>query len=599
MLRCRRGGALLAAVAIALGCAPAWSAPGDLDPTFGTGGSTSGVGGYGTAGAVQADGKLLVAGISQRQVVIGGMPVWVSDFAVTRFTADGVVDTSFDGDGTAVTDFGMGGIPIDARAAAIAVQGDQKIVVAGTGGAPSPYGFQSLFELARYLPDGSLDPDFGSGGTLVASSPDPHTAYAVAIQSDGRIVVGGQRSTGFSDDAVLARFESNGAVDGGFGSGGETAVGPGKIRALLIRPGGQIVAAGSRHALVDDFLVVQLDSSGAPDAGFGSAGVVVLDAALPAGATDTALALARRADEKLLVGGYAYGRGFTIVRLGSDGALDATFGTGGIASTVLAVSALALAQQGDGRIIAAGSGYDGLDDNVAVSRFSADGVLDTSFGAGGVATVGFNATYDDFACAAFIQADEKIVVAGGSYPSALVARFESAGPHRPITGKKLLIRNPPSGATANKVVYLAKDTGTAVPATVFEDPRCTPDGSGAGGSMGLSGLGGSITIPLPCSGWSRNASGSRYTYHDASGATCRVVRINAGRLEKAVCKGAQVAYALGAAQGDVAISLTTGGSGAERVSCGLFGAGTATVVKDGSDGRTYLARDAAPPSSCP
>jgi hypothetical protein len=135
---------------------------------------------------------------------------------------------------------------------------------------------------------------------------------------------------------------------------------------------------------------------------------------------------------------------------------------------------------------------------------------------------------------------------------------------------------------------------------VGEDPRCVPDGSGAGGSLRVTGLGGDVTITLPCTGWSRNAAGTRYHYKDTTGATCKVVLLKDGVLEKAVCKGAQVAYTLGMAQGDVVVVVSTGPAATRRAYCASFGPGTgAVVVKDGSDGVTYKALNASAPASCP
>lgn len=598
----RSGKGILLFTALALAAARVcWAAPGDLDPSYGTGGWTTGAGGRGTAAVMQADGKLLVASSPAHQETYLGMPIWVSELAVTRLTDDGAFDTDFDGDGTAITAFFSGGpIPFDAQAAAVAVQADGKIVVAGRGGVATPSGFESHIVLARYETDGSLDTGFGSGGKVVLASASPEWASAVAIQSDDRIVVAGSSSDG-SNSGVIARLEASGALDTSFGSGGKTTIPWSDFRALLIRAGGEIVAAGTRHHFSTgalDSLVVQLDGAGALDGAFGSGGEAVLDLAVPALASDRMSALTALADGRVLTGGYAYGRGFTIARLATDGSLDASFGTGGIASTLGAVGIAALAQTDDGSIIAAGSDYDGLDYNTALARFSSDGVLDPAFGSGGVAIEEFVGNADDYALGVFVRPDRKVVI-GGIAGSILAARFELGGPHRPIAGRRLLIRNPPAGPAANKLVYTANDAAAAAPATLFESPLCAPDGSGAGGGIEVAGLGGDFTIALPCAGWTRNPSGTRFKYRDTSGATCRSVRIHQGRLEKAVCIGSQVTYALGAAQGEVAVTLRTGVASAERVSCARFAPATAQVVRDGSDAKTYLALRAIAPASCP
>jgi hypothetical protein len=140
------------------------------------------------------------------------------------------------------------------------------------------------------------------------------------------------------------------------------------------------------------------------------------------------------------------------------------------------------------------------------------------------------------------------------------------------------------------------------PASVGEDPRCPPFGSGsigAGATLHVAGAGGDFAIALPCVNWSANSGGNRYGYRDASGATCAKVQIRNGRLLKAVCKGPQVAYALGAPQGDVSVVLATGAPETNRKYCATFGPATATsVVRDGSDGKVYKALNAGP-GQCP
>jgi hypothetical protein len=163
-----------------------------------------------------------------------------------------------------------------------------------------------------------------------------------------------------------------------------------------------------------------------------------------------------------------------------------------------------------------------------------------------------------------------------------------------LTGKKLLVKNPPSGAANNKIVHLSKDASLDVlPAGSVGDPQCT--GAGGGGSSSLrvkaSGAAGDITIALPCANWSTNGANSQYKYKDSSGASCTIVLVKDGKLAKAVCKGTQVAVTVqaGMAPVDVVTTLNT-----ERY-CTSFGG---TLKKDGSDGKTFLAKDAPAPADC-
>src|SRR5262245_42305337 len=152
--------------------------------------------------------------------------------------APGDPDTSFSGDGLTSTAVGGGSI-----GRAVVQQSDGKLVVAGTGLASTD------FALVRYLPDGSLDTSFGSGGTVTTSfSAAADLALAAALQPDGKIVAAGLKASGLTGDVALARYNSDGSLDASFGSGGlvATAVSPqgDGANALALQPDGKIVVAG-------------------------------------------------------------------------------------------------------------------------------------------------------------------------------------------------------------------------------------------------------------------------------------------------------------------------------------------------------------------
>ena len=169
-----------------------------------------------------------------------------------------------------------------------------------------------------------------------------------------------------------------------------------------------------------------------------------------------------------------------------------------------------------------------------------------------------------------------------------------------ITGKKLLITTPPSGTANNKVVYLSKDTTIVLPGGPTEDPRCPAAGSDSAQlTVSSTATAESFTIGLPCGNWTVNGAGNLYKYKDTSGATCKIVLVKAGKLEKAVCKGTQIAYALGADQVSVNVVLRSGS--APRRWCTAFNATTegCSVVKNGSDGKKYLAKNCTSgPAAC-
>jgi len=166
-----------------------------------------------------------------------------------------------------------------------------------------------------------------------------------------------------------------------------------------------------------------------------------------------------------------------------------------------------------------------------------------------------------------------------------------------ITGRRLLIKNPPTGTTKNKVVFLSKDGANIdLPTGPTEDPRCVPDGTGAASfSVSSADLGESFTISLGgvnCANWTVNNAGNRYKYKDTSGATCKIVIVKDQRIVKAICKGSQVSFDLDGANAvdnaDVVLRM-----GPDRRYCTAFNATTAgcDVKKDGTDNKTYLAKN--------
>ena len=246
---------------------------GSLDPSFGTGGTvvTSSRGLVGAQGAVlQEDGKIVAAGVA-----FNGTDV---DFALARYNPDGSLDTAFEGDGIAVTPLGPG---TDA-ATGVALQDDGKIVAAGFTFNGSDFDFA----LARYEIDGSLDREFDGDGiviTPIGSSSD--TAQDVAIQPDGRIVAAGQTCPSVDlaiCDFALARYRPDGSLDPTFGGDGivvsPVSQGDDAIGAVAIQPSGRIVTGGS--AIVGtsyDFALVRYEKDGTLDVTFDGDGMATTD----------------------------------------------------------------------------------------------------------------------------------------------------------------------------------------------------------------------------------------------------------------------------------------------------------------------------------
>ncbi|HLQ44680.1 MAG TPA: delta-60 repeat domain-containing protein, partial [Planctomycetaceae bacterium] len=316
----------------------------------------------------------------------------------------------------------------------MAVQSDGKIVVAGRATIGSTFDFA----LARYNADGSLDTSFGTGGkvtTAIGTSTDE--AYAVALQSDGKIVVGGRATIGSNFDFALARYNTDGTLDTSFGTSGKvtTAISSShdEIYALAIQPDGAIVAAGrAKTNSYYDFALARYTASGVLDTSFDTDGKLTTAIGTR---SDEAYGVALQADGKIVAAGRAYmsGYDFAAVRYNSDGSLDTSFDTDGKVTTKFVTSvdeAYAVAIQADSKIVLAGRVQNGSYYDVALARYNTNGSLDTSFDTDGKVTTSISTTTDE-AYAVAVQSDAKIVVAGrttvGSTFDFALARYTTSG----------------------------------------------------------------------------------------------------------------------------------------------------------------------------
>ena len=415
----KRGGiavlSLVAVVVVAVISSAAGAAPGDLDPSFGSGGKVvNGDFDWGEAVLVQPNGKIVVGGASD-----GG------DFALARYTPDGSLDPVFDGDGTVTTDFGLGD-----SVSALAFRPGY-LVAAGISSQLPPSGH---FAVARYRLDGSLDPAFDEDGK-VAVNFGARSAYCrdLAIQPDGKIIVVGQiepdSSDGFS--FALARFNQDGSLDPSFGTGGLVITdlgGPNDgAQAVALQSDGRIVVAGRTGNFPSfDFAVVRYDPSGTLDPSFDQDGKVTIDFGGDEEASDIVL----QTDGKILVVGATQtadtGSDFALTRLNTDGSLDtqgldpyldAPFGMAGKVVTDFDGEhdeATSVVLEPSGNILVAGPvsrPESGDDSDFGLARYRIDGSLDPSFGFGGKVITAFTADEDrphDLA----LQRDGRIVVAG-------------------------------------------------------------------------------------------------------------------------------------------------------------------------------------------
>jgi uncharacterized delta-60 repeat protein len=355
-----------------------------------------------------------------------------NEVALARYASDGGADLGFGSGGTVVTTVGVASATI----AAVALQPDGKIVVAGYSNNATDY---DAFVL-RYTTTGVLDPTFGSGGKLLAlSGPTDEYATAVGVQADGKIVITGSYRLGMNYDTFLERYTSAGALDSTFGVGGKVtgAIGAASnaASAIALQPDGKILISGYALYVSQDSFVARFATDGTLDPTFGSGGI----ATAPMGPQDSASAIALQSDGKIVLAIQTSGAGpggldFAVARFTSVGVLDSSFGTIGKVVTPIGAThdyANAVALQPDGKIVVAGYMQTPTSGQTVVVRYLSDGNLDPSFGTGGKSLPVF-AGKGEGAYGMAVQPDGKIVIAGaapsGALSAFLITRYDAPAP---------------------------------------------------------------------------------------------------------------------------------------------------------------------------
>jgi len=315
---------------------------GDLDSSFNAGGQFPGV--QITPIGTGDDAANAVAIQPDGKIVVAGYATSADkDIAVTRYLPTGVLDPSFDGDGIVDTTLGGGA----EGANAVAIQPDGKIVVAGYG----YNGTDEDFAVVRYLPNGSPDPSFSSDGVApLGIGAGIDIADAIAIQPDGKIVVAGYFNNGVNDDMAVVRYMPSGALDPSFdGDGIQTTtsqLGSNADRAtgIALQSDGKIVLVGSTTHANDNTTLVRYDTNGALDGSFGVGGIRDTDL----GGNDRANAVAILPDDEIVVAAQ-----FAFHDPDTD--IDHTY-----------PAALLYTSEGSYERFGAYYGYDGVGDGVAV-----------------------------------------------------------------------------------------------------------------------------------------------------------------------------------------------------------------------------------------
>jgi uncharacterized delta-60 repeat protein len=336
---------------------------GSLDATFG-GGDGMVVTNFtpgddeATAVAIQADGKIVVAGFAGPRI------------GIARYTTSGGLDPTFGGDGKVTTDL----TPKVDYAWAVAIQeSDDKIVVGGFAA-----GAGGRFAVARYDTGGTLDATFGGGDGWVATNFTPKYDYIddLAIQADGKIVATGVANYFSRTGGVaLARYDANGTLDPGFNGDWKILanLGPGfdGTYAVAVQPGDQkIVAAGETGRR---FVVLRYDTAGAPDATFNGDGKAITNFTPGSDYADEVLV---QGDGNIVAAGATdyFGRNgrFALVRYGANGVLDSSFSGDGKVMTNISKRtdrATGLGIQSDGKLVAGGYARFPTDSRFALVRY--------------------------------------------------------------------------------------------------------------------------------------------------------------------------------------------------------------------------------------
>ena len=398
----------------------------------------------GYSAALQSDGKIVACGITLDSGGYG--------FALVRLNSNGSPDTSFDGDGTLTTDFGNTDSADD-----VAIQADGRIIAVGSSWTYLPSelsdfalsrynadgsldgGFDADGKLrASYLvvpsavnavtADGGtlvgysnngLNDDFallrGSNKTIVPVGNSNDRANAATVDPSGRLIAAGYSDNGSNLDFALVRFNdvtfgTNGKVTTDFGGNNDEA------KAIAVQADYKILVLG--HSMINGtaaLVLARYNQNGSLDTSFGSAGSVITQS------IQNPKAMALQVDGKIIAVGNAphtespFGTNFAIARLNADGTLDTSFDGDGIAVTRFdfASQINSVALQPYGKIVVAGSTRNNADTltEFAVARYNSNGSLDTSFDLDGKVTTSFGSSYS-FANAVGVQRNGKIVAAG-------------------------------------------------------------------------------------------------------------------------------------------------------------------------------------------
>jgi uncharacterized delta-60 repeat protein len=287
------------------------------------------------------------------------------------------------------------------------------------------FSLSCLFVLSlAHAQDGVPDPSFGTSGKVFHSMPGAGTS--VEVPNNQRIVVLPNQkilhcftyNTGAETDFGLVRYNSDGSLDGSFGGDGiiTTSIGTNDLAlSMVVGANGKIIVGGTSD---QNFAVVRYNSDGTLDNTFDTDGIVTTD--FGASAIDVINSVNLQSDNKIIAAGYSFNTTtgssvFAVARYNVNGSLDTGFDTDGRVTTVIATSGVdqinATVMQTDGKIVVAGSSFNGTVKRFALARYNTNGSLDTGFDGDGRLTTTFANDAEAYAVT-FQYFSNKIIAAG-------------------------------------------------------------------------------------------------------------------------------------------------------------------------------------------
>ncbi|MFZ1798671.1 MAG: T9SS type A sorting domain-containing protein, partial [Chitinophagaceae bacterium] len=391
---------------------------GSLDPSFGNNGIVYNDKHDPYGYALQADGKILVAGY---------------DFIIDRYNEDGSVDAGFGNNGTVKIPVTRGGSFND-----VVYLSDGKFLASGSIQSENYTHFNII--IVKCLPNGNVDSSFGVNGLILNDYGVNFYNESTFVQPDGKIVITGERRANVNDlkKTFVIRYNADGTLDNSFGIEGTVITAYNRevtSLQIVIQPDGKILTSGTYGYLNDlpNFMATRYMADGQIDESFGENGIAFSGyfGVNPQGIWHTRLQdMALQPDNKILVAGQTGSGGQIntgLCRFNADGSLDMSFGIEGKVITSVGnfeTPTYGIALQPDGKIIAGGQYSPKTEPYIyfSVFRYQSNGVLDSSFGKNGRVTSPEAGEYA-ISNKVIIQPDSKILLLGPSDLGYSIARY--------------------------------------------------------------------------------------------------------------------------------------------------------------------------------